>query len=178
VEALPHAGAEGAEVGDGGAGVVELVGGGDQAHRSWGRAQVLEVRLLARAPGGLRRDVGVRARCHDVGDDGAEAAADGSEGLRAALVLDRVVEEGGDGLVFVAAVLEDEGGDGQEVGDVRGGGALAQLPGVQLGGVDEGVFEAGGEHDRAIVPRRVRLRSADSRERQDCPRDRHGRPRV
>jgi len=112
---------------------------------------VLEVRLLARAPRGLGGDVGVGAGEHEAGDHGAEAAADGGEGLLAALVLDRVVQQRGDGLVLVGSVLEDEGGDGEEVGDVGGGGALAELGGVEAGGVDEGLLEAGGEHRRSVT---------------------------
>jgi hypothetical protein len=146
VEAFPHARSERSQVGDGGAGVVELVGRGDEANGGGGGAQVLEVRLLAGAPRRLGLDVGVRAGRDDGRDDRAEAATDGGEGLRSALVLDGVVEQGGDGLVLVGPVLEDQGRDGEEVRDVRRGGALAQLLRVEPGRVDQSLLEAVGQH--------------------------------
>jgi hypothetical protein len=118
VETGPHVGPLDAQVGDGGASVVELVGGGDEAHLRWSVTQVGEVGFLARAPRRLRGDVGVRAGRDDGGDGGAEAAANGGERAGAALVFDGVVEQGRDREILAAAVLEHQGGDGEEVGDV------------------------------------------------------------
>ena len=64
---------------------------------------------------------------------------------RAALVLHRVVQQGGDRLSSSPPVLQHQAGDRQQVGDVGDRGALAHLGGVQVGGVDQGVAKAGGE---------------------------------
>jgi hypothetical protein len=58
-------------------------------------------------------------------------------------ILDHVMQQAGDGLILVAAIVEDERADPQEVrevGDVR---ALAQLAVVVARGVVEGGGEAG-----------------------------------
>jgi hypothetical protein len=78
------------------------------------------------APGRFRLSLRVRASLDDVGDDGAEATTDlrlGQE--RLAGVLDRVVEQGRDGLVFGGALLEGDGRDGEGVLNVRDPRALA-----------------------------------------------------
>ena len=67
-----------------------------------------------------------------------------------AAILDDVVQEAGDGLVLAAAVLDDQGGDAQQVGDVGNSGALAQLGGVGDAGVIDGAGEALGERDARL----------------------------
>lgn len=59
----------------------------------------------------------------------------------AALVLDRVVEQRSDRLVLVAAVLDHQGRDPEEVADVWGVGALAGLVAVRLESVGKGLLE-------------------------------------
>jgi hypothetical protein len=51
------------------------------------------------------------------------------------------VQEGGDGFVFVPAVLEHERAGGQQVAHVRDRGALAHLGGMQGRGVLERLLE-------------------------------------
>src|SRR5262249_60150222 len=57
------------------------------------------------------------------------------------LVRGGVVQQGGDGGVLVGAGLQGQGGDRQQVADVRGA-ALARLVGVQPGGEGQGGLEA------------------------------------
>ena len=106
---------------------------------------MLDVGLLALEPRLLRRRPGIGAVLDDAGDGVAEAAADVLEPRPPALVLRRVVQQRGDGLVLGAAVVEDDGGDREEVGQIGGAGSLAQLFGMRLVGVADGVVEAGGE---------------------------------
>src|SRR3954447_25094326 len=71
-------------------------------------AQVFDVGLLALAPGRLRRYIRIRARLHDGANPFAEQLADSRQRALAALVLDGVVQERGDRLVLVAAVVQYE----------------------------------------------------------------------
>ena len=66
-------------------------------------------------------------RRHDRRDPIAELLADPRERRLAALVLGAVVQQRGDRLVFVAAVLEHETGDREQVRDVGHAAALAGL---------------------------------------------------
>ena len=61
-------------------------------------------------------------------------SADPFEHRRAAAVLDRVVQQRADRLGLVAAHLEHERGDTEQVGDVRDRRSLAQLAAVVVGG--------------------------------------------
>jgi hypothetical protein len=85
------------------------------------------VGLLPRAPGRLRSCLGVRAGKDDVCDAVAETRPDLRRGRRAALVLHDVVEEGGDGLILAAAMLEHERSDGEEMRDVGDGRPLSNV---------------------------------------------------
>src|SRR5262245_28377091 len=61
----------------------------------------------------------VRARRHHARYTIPESVADILQPCLAALIFDAVVEEGGNGEVFVAAVLQDGRGDRQKVRDIR-----------------------------------------------------------
>jgi hypothetical protein len=91
---------------------------------------------------------GVAVGEHDPGDRAAERLLDVRQGVRAAAVLDDVVQERADRLVLVAVHLEHERGDGQQVRGVRHRRALAQLLGVVRGRVAQGVVEALGQQRR------------------------------
>ncbi|MOA07261.1 hypothetical protein D3C78_1269490 [compost metagenome] len=96
-----------------------------------------QVALLARPPLGLALVEGIGAVEHHAQHAFAEVLVD-LRGVLVAAVLDHVVQQGGDGLVLVAAVLQHQGADRQRVGDVGHCGALAQLAGVHVGGIAEG----------------------------------------
>lgn len=86
-----------------------------------------DVRLLALAPRRLGRRVGVGARLDDARDGLAELSPDALQGRWSALILDGVVQQRGNRLIFGSAVLDDERRQAEQVpkvGDVR---ALAQL---------------------------------------------------
>jgi hypothetical protein len=48
------------------------------------------------------------------------------------LIFHRVVKQCGDGHLFVAAILNDDGSDTQKMADVWAFGALAKLPSMQF----------------------------------------------
>src|SRR2546430_1087615 len=94
----------------------ERVGEQDQACRSWRLGEVLEVALLPLAPRRLGVGVGVGAGFDESSDAITEACADRVAGAPVVgVVLDGVVEQGRDRLVFVATLLEYDGGDGHQV---------------------------------------------------------------
>ena len=80
--------------------------------------------------GGFGVLVGVRAAVYYLRDPVSESGADVPEPCLAALVFGGVVQEGGDHFVFRAAVLADDGGYRQQVGDVGGAGSFADLVSV------------------------------------------------
>ena len=130
---------------------MQLVAGGDEQHVGAGLAgEVGQVPLPALAPGRapLAGDgSGVGAAQDDAGDVVAEGVADlAFDRCAVVAVLDGVVQQAGDRGVLAAAVLEHDGGDGHEVGEVGDRGALADLGGVDLAGQRECLLETAGEH--------------------------------
>ena len=69
------------------------------------------MRLLAGFPRWFGENIGVGATVHDLRHLIPEAAANLFACRVTALVFNRVVKEGGDGLILVAAVFEDDAGD-------------------------------------------------------------------
>ena len=98
--------------------------------------------------GGLGFGGAVGAGQHDLRHCIAEAVGDGGF-VGVAAVFDGVVQQAGDGLVLVAAVFDHQGGNGQQVAEVRDAGALAHLAGVGHAGVVHGVGEAFGQDGHA-----------------------------
>ena len=80
-------------------------------------------------------DEAVAAAEDDVADDVAEAGADLGERRFPAAVFGGVVQQRGDRLIFIGAVLEGERRHAEDVRDVRNAGPLAPLPAVHLVGV-------------------------------------------
>ena len=117
-----------------------------------GMRQVIQVGALAQPPVrllGPRLADGVAAAEHDLRDGLAEAAADVFEPGRPAPILHGVVQHGGDGLVLAAAVLEHEGGDPEQVRNVRHAGAsLADVVSMQDRGVGDRLVEPRADHAR------------------------------
>ena len=77
-------------------------------------------------------DEAIAAAKDDIGDDVAELRADLGQRRFPAAVFRGVMQQRAEGFVFVRAVLEDERGDAEDVGDVGNPGALAALPLVDL----------------------------------------------
>lgn len=120
-EPVPQRRTDGAEVGEDGAGVVQLVArGNEQRIGVLLGGKVCQVGGLTIAPCrfGLPGNAdGVGAAEHDVGDVVAEVPADsGFGGGPVGRVLDAVVQQPADRSVLASAVFQDERGDGQEVG--------------------------------------------------------------
>src|SRR6266581_3743275 len=90
------------------AGVGKLVGSRYEAHIRGFIAHALEVGLLTLEPGTLRSFPGVRAAFDDIPHARAEFLSDFQEARQAALVLDGVVQERGDGHFFIATVFHDD----------------------------------------------------------------------
>jgi len=57
------------------------------------------------------------------------------------LILDDIMEKGGDGLVFVSAMREDDGGHTQEMSDIGATGALTELRGVRGRSIEQCTVE-------------------------------------
>src|SRR5206468_5248636 len=115
--------------------VVQLVGVADSEDRfALLGAQAFQVALLARAPvlAGWVGQLG-----HDRAYVGAEAAVDVYEPGLAAMVLGGVVQQRGDHLGRAAAVLGDERGHRDQVGQIRSVGAPAALLVVNVAGVGQ-----------------------------------------
>jgi hypothetical protein len=156
-EAVEHAGADFGvfEVLHDGAGVVQFVAGADQQGLIRCGLQMREVGELAFDPVaafglgvgmvGLAFGGAVGAVLDDVGDGIAKLRADRCF-MRGAAILDGVVQQAGDGLVFVAAEL-DHHEQMVEVRDVR---ALAALRDMGDAGVIDGAAEAVGECSQAF----------------------------
>ena len=70
-----------------------------------------------------------------------------------AAVLDDIVQEAGDGLVFVAAVLEHQARDRQQVIQVGDPGPFPHLPGMGDSGIVDRIREplAQGDHRASLV---------------------------
>ena len=85
--------------------------------------------------------VGIRAAIDDARDAVAEFFADFIEAREATPVFDGVVQQCSDGFVFTAAVLNDDGGNAEQVANVRLAFALAALVQMQLRGVTESFDE-------------------------------------
>jgi hypothetical protein len=133
-------------IGQRGARVVELVGGGDALDRRRRLAQVRHVRLLVGAPAvpGVARGAGGDDRGHRA----AELALDARERARAALILDRVVEQRRARLVLAASVLEHQAAHAEQVRQVGHPGAFAFLCAVKVVRERERAREAIGEDHR------------------------------
>jgi len=91
---------------DDGAGVVQFVAGRYQQHVRPFLLQMLEIACLALLPGRFRRGVGVCTGAHDTGNSLAEFFPDGGF-IDDATIFDHVMQQAGDGLIFVAAMLEE-----------------------------------------------------------------------
>ena len=101
------------------------------------------MRLLAGFPWWFGENVRVGATVHDLRHLFPEAAADLLACCVKTLVFNRVVKQGGDGLILVAAVFQYDAGDPEQVGNVRDIGAFAQLVGVKLRSIYQGFLETG-----------------------------------
>jgi hypothetical protein len=133
-ETPPHGIAFYPIVGEDGAHVVELVGSTYEANVVAGFTQEREKVELALFPGRLGDRVCVGAPLHYRGDTITEARANFFEHRMAATIFDDIVQQAGDGLVFVASSLEDQRGHRHQVRNVRHTRALAGLASVLFGG--------------------------------------------
>ena len=116
-----------------------------------------DVALLALLPWRLGLLERVAALRDDVGDLRSELPADLGEGLLAALVLGRVVQERGDRLRLAATCLDDQARHRQQMPEVGDVAALAGLVPVQVGGVGQRLVELLGQawlgrHTRHVLP--------------------------
>jgi hypothetical protein len=142
LEALPELVAQHSIVAENGARVVDLVSKDDRQSVRRSNWKVPEVLFLALPPGRLGNTISIRAAFHNARYPFAEAPADLLEHSLSALVFHRIMKQRGDGLVFVSALLKDEGADTHQVGNVRDGRPLALLRGMQRSGVTESLLKA------------------------------------
>jgi hypothetical protein len=71
---------------------------------------MLEIVFFALPPWRLGIEVGIGATFYNMSDAVAEAAANFLEHRRAAAVFDDIVQEGGDGKIFIASGFEHQTG--------------------------------------------------------------------
>lgn len=116
VETIPHLVSDGSKVGERGASVVQFVGG---AHKVHGFIAALLQALVGAALDNGRDAV-------------AETFANLAQGLVAALVLGRIVQQCGDGFFFRSEGVDDDGCNAQQMTDIRDLRRLAMLRSVSL----------------------------------------------
>lgn len=117
-----------------GTGVVDLVGERDPQHSIIADLrQVLEISSLSLDPRliGIAADV-VRAAFDDRRNAGAEAPLDSFKQRPSAAVLDRVVQHRGDRILLIAAVLEHQAANDEQVRQIRDLGPDPALATVDL----------------------------------------------
>src|SRR5580693_2038525 len=119
MKTLPDSVANLAIGGDDGADVVQFVGGGNQASVGIGSSQMRDVVFLALPPGRFGFEIGIGA------------------------ALDHVVQESGNGKVFIASGFEHQASYTQEMCNVGDGCALAVLTGVFAGREKQRPFKTG-----------------------------------
>src|SRR5258708_39242052 len=85
--------------------------------------------------------VRIRAAINDARDAIAEFFADFIEARQAALVLDGVMQKRRDNFIFSAAVVNDDGGNTEQVADIRLAFAFAALVEMQLRRVTKRLHE-------------------------------------
>jgi hypothetical protein len=124
-------------------GVGQFVGGGNEPD-VFGRVRdLLDVGALSFTPFPFFTGDFVRigAAIDDARDAFAEFFADFIEAREAALILDGIVQKGGDDFVFAAAVLNDDGRNTEQVTDIRLAFTLAALVQMQLSGVTKRLYK-------------------------------------
>ena len=126
---------------------MKLVGRRDEQDRVVLGGQTRQVLLLAPAPRRLGVGVRVGATLDYPAHLGPKTPDCRASSLGRLAVLDRVVEQGGDRLVLVGAVLERDRAGAQEMAQVRDGRALAKLSRVDLSRGRQSL-----EHSSAIQP--------------------------
>ena len=117
--------------------VVKLVGRDDQLHLAGQVCDAANVRLLARAPGPLRKRKTIAARPHIRGHIAAQTRFNGLQGRMPALVLGRIVQQGGRHLPVAPPVLAHQRRYRKKMIQIRDLRALAHLFAVQRLGKTE-----------------------------------------
>ena len=98
-------------IGQDGTGVVQFVGNGNQSDICVRVLQMLEIVFLALPPRWLGIEISIGAAVDHVSYALAEAAADFSKDRDAATIFDNVVQERGDGKIFITSCFEHEAGN-------------------------------------------------------------------
>jgi hypothetical protein len=101
--------------------------------------------FFALLPGRFGGSEGIAAFIYDLGDCAAKSLTDQSQRLFTALVFYGVVQQGGDGFVFIPTILQYESRYAHQMGDVWDFTRLAYVALVELVGEGEGFFEASAE---------------------------------
>ena len=118
-------------LGNDGADIVQLVGRQNQARRSIHAGDLAHCGALALGPSPARALV-LATGFDDPGHLGTEPMTDLVSRPGSTLVLDCVMQQRRDALVFAASGFHDQGGYRQQVGDVRHGASLAPLMAMQV----------------------------------------------
>lgn len=144
-ESRPHAAALSAQVGINRTGIVGLVGKADGERACTLVFKRGDIGFFTRAPFGLGLLVSICTVTDHGGHIAAEPRADCFELEEPALLLDSVVQQCCNCLIFIGAVLQRNRGDSQKVCNVGDCGALALLGAVQPTRIGQRVVEPIGQ---------------------------------
>jgi len=111
-----------------GACIVQFVSGRNQADICICGLQMLQVIFFALPPWRLGIEIGVSATFYYMSDALAEAAANFFKHRRATTILNNVMQESGDGQIFIASRFEHQTGNAQQMRNVRNSRSLRVWP--------------------------------------------------
>jgi hypothetical protein len=84
----------------------------------------------------------------------ADALSDFAHGSAIALVFERVMQQAGNCLILVTAVIEYEAGDREQMGNVGDLSSFPVLVAMEPVGVAQGHIKTCGQVDRSLLPSR------------------------
>ena len=113
--------------------VGEFIGRRDEPNLLVFAGYACNIVALSIEPGSLWLRVGVGAAIDDVLNPFAEFLPYFAQARKSTLILHRIVKKGGDGHIFIASVLDDDGSNSQQVSDIGPFRTFANLPGMNAG---------------------------------------------
>jgi hypothetical protein len=100
-----------------------------------------EVRFLALKPGRLGNNIRIGTILHNLSDARSKFPANVPKPPGTALILCRVVQQGGNCFVLVTTVCENNRDNAEQMGHVRAGGSFAELLGVSARRIHQRVLK-------------------------------------
>ena len=123
-------------------GIGEFIGRRDQSNLLIFPGYTSDIVALAIKPGRFWLRISIGAAIYYVSHTLAKFLPDFAQPRQASLILDSIVEQCGDGHVFITAIFNNDGGNSQQVPNVRPLGALTNLTGVNAGCITQSENES------------------------------------